>query len=192
MGCVQLIPGFCSSYNPSAICRHQHSKVPSASLRMAKYTAWRQAHKEVTLASKGNAAQVIDMYLSPPTHIPVHMYTHSHKFLQSQRLAQTFPDILSLCPGAAPRMLPQIKVITSLSPRSCSENTHRTLQGPKTALTSTDDEFRSRTRVDMKCTCCFKMIDRTKAKTNYSPVDLGGRDHLHTFCLQFCRHRSVL
>lgn len=48
--------------------------------------------------------------------------TPTDTFLYSQHLAQTCPDILSLCPGAA-RRLPQIKVITSAGPQAAADGT---------------------------------------------------------------------
>lgn len=79
---------------------------------------WRQAHKEATGAGESKCSAGY-WYLPFPwlTHKHTNAPAPTDTFLYSQHLAQTRPDILSLCPGAA-RRLPQIKVITSAGPRA--------------------------------------------------------------------------
>lgn len=196
------ISGFCSSCSSVTSLRHLQAltfKGASASLKVT--TAWRPAHKEVTWACKSHAAQVIDMYLSPDTqpHTHTHACTHltptqtcthscSHSILHK--------PFLTFCPSA-PEQPRGGSLRSRSSHHSVPEAAPRTVDGCckswKQPLTSTDDDFRSKARVDMKCACCFKMIDGTKAKTNYSLDDLSWQNKTictHSVC-KFCRHWAV-
>lgn len=119
-------------------------------------------------------------------HTPTHTQTHSciHSILHK--------PVLTFCPSALEQPAGCLRSRSSHHPvpEAADGTVSECCKGLRTALTSTDNKFPSETRVDMKCTCCFKMIHCAKAKTNYSLDNVSRQNKTIcscVFCLRFCR-----
>ena len=108
------------------------------------------------------------MYHSPDTH--THTHTLAHIPGADDVLHKPF---LTSCPSALEQ--PPGSCLRSRSsrhsvPKAADGALDERCEGLRTPLTPTDDKSRSRTGLDMKCTCCFQMTEGKNAETNDSQL----------------------